>query len=162
LLVTMAACHGASLVSIFSGSQRMPVWALLGPTEITFPSDVARGFQAFYTTILKTFNMRLALDNLRNADWTSPENWYFQPAELLLAVAYGMHATRFEGPGGSRAAERTILKRAKRADRRSGRRRPGLRQHIRRWLAQPEDPFFGDLKRRYFMMDVFPENESRF
>lgn len=162
LLVTMAACHGASLVSIFGHARRMPVWALLGPTTLALPSDIRDGFQAFYRALLTSFNLNTALDALRRADRTWPESWYFQPAETLLAIAYGMHSARFDGPGGRRHAERTILKKARRADHKTGRRRPNLRHLIRQWLSQPADPFFDDLKKRFFMADLFPENAARF
>jgi hypothetical protein len=162
LLVTMAACFGASLVSVFVHSTRMPVWALLGPTTLALPSDIERGFQAFYHALLTTLDLNTALSSLRAADHTLPESWYFQPAETLFAIGYGLHAARFRGPGGRRHAERTILKKTRRNDRRAGRVRPRLRQAIRRSLSQPPGEWFADLKARFFMADLFPENVARF
>jgi hypothetical protein len=162
LLITMAACFGGSVVSVFTHAERMPVWALLGPAEQTLPSDVERGFQAFYSAILKSFNLNAALDALRAADQTLPEGWYFQPAETLFAIGYGLHRDRLLQRTSLKKWTRALHKKAKRSDRKAGRARPKLREAIRASLINPDPAFYASFKERFFMADLFPENRDRF
>lgn len=161
LVLTMAACYGAAVLKVLAGAKQMPVCAVVGPTTQVLPSDIEQGFRAFYASMIAGNDLNSAMADLRKADKSFPEGWRFDTAERLFAIAYGMHRVTMDGPGGRREAEQKLVKKARRFDRKHGQERPTLRRQARAHLSTPE-PFFQKVKRKFLMIDAFPENEERF
>ncbi len=161
LFITTATCFGASLLNTFTRASEMPMWGMLGPRTQVLPSDIERGFRAFFQAVIATLDTNTAVEALRAADRSFPDTWYLQTAELLFAIAFGLYRARHEGPGGRMEVERTLLKKVQRKDRKAGRSRPGLRSEVRKHLDDPIG-FFEHYKGKYFMINDFPDNKYRF
>ena len=158
LLVTLAACHGFNLVKALRPGDESPVWALFGPTEQVLPSDIRAGFQSFFRILLEELDLNAAIRALKEADRSYPDGWSFQNAEIFFAYIYGSYLDEHIGP-------ETLLEREEGIVRGLCERgvpdTPALRQSIRTMYAD-EHGIFGVFKRRFLMLDRFPENESRF
>jgi hypothetical protein len=158
LLVTMAACHGLNLVRTLHPGDEAPLWGVLGPDNQVMPSDIRNGFRAFYRTLITSLDLKLALDELRNADSSWPETWKFQNAELFLAHLFGEYLEKHATDDELARREDAIVKALGTCGFGDS---PALRSSIRT-AYRDDSRTFDHLKRRFLMLYRFPENESRF
>ena len=158
LVVTVAACHGFSLVSTLMPGDASPVWGLLGPNEMVLPSDIKRGFQAFYSTYLRELNLNRAIDELKRADRSWPECWTFQNAEVFFATVFGVVLEQHLAFGKSDEFETQALHRLRQAG-------VEITEEIRERLRAVARDFRGayeSTRKTFLMLDLFPHNSSRF
>lgn len=161
LLVTLAACHGLQLGKILSTTERAPLWALIGPDHQVFPSDVTRGFAAFYREFLTSLDLNAALSALRDADRSNPSTWKVQNAEVFLAYLFGEFLIQGNNPHRLRQHEDEAIAMMLRKG-------PISRVHVRE-MREKLRPVIGNfradfdrMKTRFLMLDLFPENRTRF
>jgi hypothetical protein len=162
LVVTLAACHGLSFVRALNPLEPAPVWAMFGPNEQVFQSEVDAGFGQFYSTLLDTRNLSQAVSALRSETWL-PEAWLLRSAEFFFSVVYGRVLEETSRPGERKSRERRLVTRI----RRKARKTPGavVPDDIRRRLREDindHEAHFRRYKRRFFMIDQFPDIEHRF
>jgi hypothetical protein len=157
LIVVLAACHGIHLARTLVPTDRSPVWGFIGPDDQVLPSDITRGFRAFYTTLFSSLDLTAAIRALKNADASNPETWKFQNAELFFAYMFGEYLRLYGSPDQQRRQNEEIMANLIVSDRFSS---DQLRA-IRASLGSPADEF-GRLKQTFLMLDLFPENAPRF
>ena len=76
----MAACYGLNIVRAMAPIDRAPAWAVLGPSTQVLPSDLIRGFSAFYGALLCVGDFSDALDALQANAHSWPDTWCFHNA----------------------------------------------------------------------------------
>ena len=163
LLVTLAACHGMAMVQALTPLEPSPVWGLFGPNVQVHEGEVKEGYETFYATLLDTLDVNAAVRALQTGGVWLPDAWHTRSAEFFLALIYGHYLDGRRQPGERSTAERHLVTKL----RRRARKNPSLtlptdvRQQIRR-LVSEEEPHFQRIRRRFLMLDRFPENESRF
>jgi len=160
LLITLAVCHGAHLVSVLDANEASPLLALIGPDEIIFESAVHAGYATFYRTLCRTLDLEAAFDDLRSADPTLPEAWQLYDAKWYFSVVYGYYMEKHLGPGGLRELERAIVSKARRKS--APETQVNLRPSVRHALRQDKSAYFDVLRRHFFMLEEFPDIEGRF
>jgi hypothetical protein len=162
LLVTLAVCHGLSFVKTLTPLEPSPLWGMFGPNQQVFQSDVETGFSSFYGTLLDTLNLSQAVTSLL-AKVSRPDDWLLRSAEFFFAVVYGRVLDETGRPGERIDRERRLIKRLRRAARkRQGTTFPSdMRRRVRNDIADDEG-HFQRYKRRFLMLDEFPDNERRF
>lgn len=160
LLVTMAACHGLNIVRTMNPTAQSPMWGLIGPDEIVLPSDIRRGFSAFFKTLIEELDLNEAIRALKEADHSWPDTWKFQNAELFLSIVYGRYLEELCTPAALAAREYAIVQTAI-ADGASKKQVSKLTKTIRRTF-QNEERTFKRFRKRFLLLDLFPENEIRF
>jgi hypothetical protein len=158
LLVTMAACHGLNIVRTLHPSDQSPAWGVLGPDDQVMPSDVRAGFQAFYGTLVRKLDLKLALDELRNADSSWPETWKLQTAELFLAHLFGEYLAKHATDDELQRREEAIIAALAHFHVPDS---PSLRASIHA-AYRDDEATFEHFKSRFLMLDIFPTNASRF
>jgi len=162
LVVTLAACHGLSFVRALTPLEASPVWAMLGPNEQVFQSEIEKGFATFYGVLLDTLNLSAALTALR-AEVLQPEAWLLRSAEFFFSVVFGHFLEDAARPGDRQARERKLVKKLQRRARKDPNLRLPLdiRRRVRDDIADDES-HFQRYKKRFLMLNDFPENEKRF
>ena len=161
LFVTVAACSGAYLASTITPVDRAPVWAVIGPAERVGSDEVLEAFRAFYSELLANLDANAALTALRAIEVRQNKKYVFLPAETMFKSAYRRYIEEDCSEEELRAREVETLAIA---------REIGLpdfvddavaSEAIRTRLADHR-AFFEMFRKRFFMMDIYPENEGRF
>lgn len=162
LLVVMAACNGADLAKVILPTDRAPVWAMIGPPRPVEAGRILDGFKAFYNTLLDTHDGKEALNSLNGTPDVKDWKFIFTNAEFFFISVY-------KGYLESLCTESVIAERAKKIAEKIIQDRPTNSNDKRRMLAELNDflkstqqPFFEEHKARFFMIDLFKENENRF
>jgi hypothetical protein len=163
LVVTLAACHGMAMVRALTPLEPSPVWGLFGPNEQVHEREVEDGYQKFYATLLDTLDVSAAVRALQTGGVWLPDAWHTRSAEFFLALVYGHFLDGRRQPGERIMAERRLVAKLRRRARknRSLTLPTDVRSRIRRQLGE-EELHFQRIRRRFLMLDRFPENGSRF
>ncbi len=163
LVVTLAACHGMAMVRGLTPLEPAPVWGLFGPNEQIHELEVEKGYRLFYETLLDTLDLNAAVGALQSGGVWVPDAWYFRSAEFFFAMVYGHFLDAHRRPGDRAEAVRRLVKKLRRGARRTpGHRLPkDTRRRIQVGLAD-EEKHFQRYRRRFFMLDRFPQNAGRF
>src|SRR6266853_1988798 len=106
LVVTLAACYGMGMVRGLTPLEPSPMWGLFGPTELVNESEVEKGYQLFFETLLNTLDLNAAVSALKTSGVWLPEAWYFRSAEFFFAMVYGHFLEAYRRPGERAEAER--------------------------------------------------------
>ena len=162
LVVTLAACHGASLVAVLDVNEPAPLLGLIGPACQILPSTIEAGFSAFYRVLIQTLDLDAAFASLQACDALLPEAWHFYSAEWYFELAYGYFIEHHLGSGGLGELERFVVKGARRRHRREGRLTKGLRGAVRNRIRGDQSTLFEEAKARFFMLGEFPDHACRF
>lgn len=158
LLVTMAACHGFNLIrTLPDAGDGYPVWGLIGPDEQVLPSDVRRGFQAFFTSLLRDLDLSRALDALRDGDWSWPESWRIEFAETFLSWTHAHYLRELTEEALQQREDKIVAEGARRGLVGTPDRLRALREG-----TGNHELIFKMMRQKVLMLDLFPENEERF
>jgi hypothetical protein len=158
LLVVFSLCHGAHFTSHLTPSDRAPCWGLVGPTKALKGSQLLGSFSAFYKEVFASGSGAAAVEKLNESSPKGDIDYHFTTATTFFINVYRNylkdHCT--ERAYGDRAhAIRKKLKKSNLA------KVPSIGE-LRRKLKSTQKDFFEKYKVKYFMIDLFPENENRF
>jgi len=158
LLIVLSLCHGAHFTMHLNPSDRAPCWGLVGPTRALTGPALLRSFSAFYREVFASGDAEPAIDRLNESASDGDIDYYFTTATESFINVYRKYIRSYctEKSYGERA--RLIRKQLK---------KKGISNlpsigRVRRGLRSTERDFFEKYRRKYFMVDLFPENEKRF
>lgn len=115
--VVMAACGGLYAIKPITIHEPTPFHFLLGPQVNVGAGDLREAIKAFYTGLVKTHNITVAMDNV-------PAEYKQFLAEKFAAIAYGKHLKRNGSwAGRDRWAERLASSNSSTTSNRAERRR---------------------------------------
>lgn len=160
LVVVMAACYGAHILRMATEMDRAPFWAAIGAEKEVTARHVETAFKAFYQKFFETLSGDQALTALNHQD---PKRTYqFISAEGFFLRAYrNYYNMACRGKGKTERVE-SLLTQA--LDNPVVRQRFGItrvRNFIKSYFRNDAKDF-EEFKSRYFMFDLFPENNRRF
>jgi hypothetical protein len=161
LVVVLAACNGAHLIKVSIKMDRAPFLAIIGPeTEIT-AGDAQKDFAAFYNSFFQNLDGDTAINALNGGAERHHRKYHFISAAGLFIRAYRTYyKSHCIGKGRRERVEGLVTEAMKNPDVK----RKGIkwaREKMKAGLAA-EDEHFDKLKKRYFFVDCFPENVTRF
>ena len=157
LLVVLGTCYGGHLAQIIQIVDRAPCWALIGPTSTVAPRELMFGYGAFYLEFLSSLSGDRAVNTVTS--WQLADGrYYFFPAGGFFRLAYAKylrdHCTDQALTARATGMQQKLSERGMRSP-------PGIGR-LRRKLKKVEQPAFEKYLRQFFMMDLYPENETRF
>lgn len=157
LLIVMASCYGGYLGQIVLPTDRAPCWGFIGPTDTVYPDELLSTFNAFYGKLLASLDGDESLAAL-SARKLRFGGYYFTTAVNFFKRAYTGYLKEY-------CSESALEERAKSMSRKlrkmGSQHRPG-KGAMKRLLKRTEAPSFEKYHRQFFMIDLFPENASRF
>ena len=157
LFVVLSACYGAYLTTIVLPTNRAPCFGLVGPTKVLGAEYLLRSFSRFYQELLASGSGSEAVKQLNLDTGESGLNYSLTDAETFFTMVnekyFGRYCTNSQYD--KRATE--IIEQLK-AMGKSAPRIGWIKKHYRRTQKQ----YFEKLKTRFFMIDLFPENATRF
>jgi len=167
LFVVLAACKGLWGTKMSLPSERAAFQVLLGPIRSVTEGEVATAIQAFYRSAFAERNGDKAVDAMNAA--VGPATPTFGPVSAAMGfkmVYQEWLATRFTPEAIDRTVEdmnaaRGAILLALNGGERSQEQVEADRIRIRAELENHEG-HFQEFRSRYFMIDLFPENDARF
>jgi hypothetical protein len=159
MLLTLAACYGIYLTQISKTTEAAPFWGLVAPVKPIKSRDLEISFQSFYEEILTSQNGDIALKKLNETYGDEKPRYAFWPCVLIFREAYrSYYKNHCIGKPFKRRIEDLVSK-----VRIANRTIPikQLRRDVKNKLKN-HDEYFSECRRKFFMIDRFPENDIRF
>lgn len=157
LFVLMAACQGSHLTQIVQPIARAPVWGLVGPMRDITAGEIQTDFRAFYDEFFMSRNGRRALERLNNAPVGPTWRYAYFTARFLFRIVFQEYLKACATPTALKEREDLLVRQIV-----GERPAPAeLRESLRAALAN-HDVHFQRMRREFFMIDLFPENDKRF
>jgi hypothetical protein len=157
LLIVLAACYGGYLGQIILPTERAPCWALIGPTDKVLPHELLSGFGSFYSIFLGTLDGDKSLESL-TAKKLKSGRYSFTSAGGFFRIAYANYLANY-------CTSDELDKRAAKLSRKLRKMgtavRPG-KGAIRRLMRRTEESSYEKYYKKFFMIDLYPENAARF
>ena len=167
MTVVLAACEGFWGLKMLQPGERAAFLSLLGPTPPISAGKLAKACMAFYRSIFQGRNGNAALKAMNDTIGSPKPTFVWMNAETAFVAAYRAYLTMYRSP--ERSAQRVdeLVKQV--AAKFRAERGVGMWAHeIERVRAdvraktEAHEEFFNDFRRRYFFIDLFPENDERF
>jgi len=157
----MSSCKGAYLIKAVDPTDRAPLWGLIGPTEDQYNTDLEAGYSRFYSEFLSSLDGRKALEALNNEVVGQPWRFHFYNARFIFRVVFHGYLKQY---GTSEVLDRREKKIIDEFKKTKGEPQCGweeLRKQLRGDLENHEEQFTR-FSRKFFMLDLYPENTARF
>jgi hypothetical protein len=161
LLVTLASCFGGYLARALLPIHRAPVWGLVGPKQSEDGPILLRDYSTFYTELVMTRNGRAALEKLNGGPPSPAWRYSFIPAEYMFKMTYRKYLE-------TEGTEEAINRRAQANTRQAALLNPVVAANYAYFLADAKRllrdhrSFFDRYRKKFFMVDLVPENDTRF
>ncbi|MBW7471701.1 hypothetical protein [Marinobacter sp. F4218] len=160
LVITLAVCQGIHLIKSASKPDGAPFSILIGPDQQENSGDLEEAFNAFYSEFFESLDGDKAMEAL-NSKSGETKKFHFTSAAGIFARAFCSYYKKFcKGSGKKKRADYLVSRLMKSAD---------VKEKGREWARQQvnesldEGDFgFELLRRRFFFMDQYPENEEKF
>ncbi|MBY5940999.1 MULTISPECIES: hypothetical protein [unclassified Halomonas] len=161
VVIVVAACNGIHLINVCTQLDRAPFWAIIGPEEKVMDLEVKRDFAAFYRKFFESLNGDDAMLALNRGVQGRDRPYHFLTSIGLFKRAYiAYHRTSCQGKG-KQARIENLVTQAMKDPKCKALGVNEVRRRIKDRLAQ-EEHHFQNLKKRFFLMDLYPKNATRF
>ena len=87
LIIVLGSCYGGHLGEIIYLTDRVPCWALIGPTHEVFPNELISNFSDFYTELLRSLDGNNSLKALQSTPLKTG-GYFFTTAIGFFQLAY--------------------------------------------------------------------------
>ncbi|WP_020161423.1 hypothetical protein [Methylobacter marinus] len=161
VVIVVAACNGIHLINVCTQLDRAPFWAVIGPEDEVMDLEVKRDFAAFYRKFFESLNGNDAILALNRGVQGQDRPYHFLSSIGLFKLAYiAYHRTSCQGKG-KQARIEDLVTQAMKDPKCKALGVSEVRRRIKEGLAQ-EDRHFQNQKKRFFLMDLYPDNAIRF
>jgi hypothetical protein len=168
LVVVLAACEGFHGVQMLQPDRRAAAFrGLLAPHIEVSTGDMQKAFLAFYRTLFARLDADAAFKAMNDAVDTSQDTFWLISAEDAFKTVNRSHFEEHCTPEAlARRRDRLMSRLARRCRAQTG--LDPSQQLAEEWLAQAtahlldQRGLFERLRREYFFINTFPENDARF
>jgi len=161
LMIVIAACNGAHLIKVSTKLDAAPFWAIIGPEVEVTAGHIQENFGKFYESFFSDLDGDKAISVLNGGAAQSDRTYHFLTAAGLFSRAYRTYyKSHCVGKGRKKRIEQLVTE-AMKNPRVKARGVAWARQQVKQGLAS-EDQHFDKLRKRFFFIDQFPENDARF
>lgn len=160
LLITLAACKGVYLTKIVNPTDHTPFWGLIAPSDDISQGRIDSDYKSFYETLLFSLRGDKALAQI--ADPTAANRAYsFIHCINLYKRAYTSYYQQFCSRKNRQSQTERLITRIRTTP--WGNQFPPkeLRKRIKNERGDPKTNF-EKFRKIFFMIYLYPENESRF
>jgi len=161
LMIVIAACNGAHLIKVSTKLDAAPFWAIIGPEIEVTAKHIQDNFGRFYESFFTDLDGDKAIGILNQESSHSDRIYHFLSAAGLFSRAYrAYYRSDCIGKGKQQRIEYLVTEAMKNPD--VQKRGVGwARQQVKNGLAH-EDQHFDKLRKRFFFIDQYPDNDGRF
>lgn len=161
LLVTLGACRGLALAKTLTPTNPAPATIIIGPDSDVSAGLIARGYQAFYEILLGDLDAGEAYKALRGYTSNNRPVFGALPARLVFLYVLSRYFQRHTSSEAILHRSNAILGRIGALTNVDPPTRSVQRDHVQTLLLDRRGTLEA-YKRLFFMLDLFPENRSRF
>lgn len=158
LNLTMAVCFGNYFLgSSLNPMEPSPIAGFIGSFEEIFEDDFVPRFDEFYTELRESLNLDVAIGAMMNQNRQFVNGFSYIDARRIFSEVYNRHLEE-------EFTEKTLEKRYLKAKERNGK-LPSSHLEFEAFVKlafRNRNKYFEIHKRNFFMIDEFPENETRF
>ncbi|GAA0231210.1 hypothetical protein [Marinomonas primoryensis] len=161
LMIVIAACNGAHLINVSTRLDAAPFWAIIGPEVEVTAGHIQDNFSRFYESFFSDLDGDKAIGMLNEEAEHQDRTYHFLSAAGLFSRAYrAYYKSHCVGKGKKERIERLVSEAMKNPNVKK-RGVAWARQQVKKGLAS-EDQHFDKLRKRFFFIADFPENDARF
>ncbi|UBU50191.1 hypothetical protein LCW13_08090 [Cobetia amphilecti] len=161
LMIVIAACNGAHLIKVCTKLDAAPFWAIIGPEIEVTAGHIQDSFGRFYESFFSDLDGDKAIAILNEGAEKQNRTYHFLSAAGLFSKAYrAYHDSYCVGKGGQERIEYLVTEALKNINVK----KQGVtwaRQQVKKGLVS-NDQEFDKLRKRFFFISDYPENNERF
>jgi hypothetical protein len=86
LFVSFASCYGAYIFNVVDPSEYSPFFGYIGAPAEIYPSEIEASFNAYFETLLRTFDFNIAVDALNLANPKGPHRFVVYSTEQIFDI----------------------------------------------------------------------------
>lgn len=158
LLLVLSMCSGGHFIKELGPNDRAPCWGMVGPTDTIAGRMLLTDFSSFYQEFFKTLSGDSAIKKLNSEKRDSDTDYLFTTAIAFFKTVYADYLKKYCTHNLYRERAQALRKKLKKQKKSN---LPNIGRIIRDYKSQ-EKYMFEKYKTKYFMIDLFPENENRF
>jgi len=161
LMIVIAACNGAHLIKVSTKLDAAPFLAIIGPEVEVTAGHIKDNFGRFYESFFTDLDGDKAIGILNQQADHSDRTYHFLSAAGLFSRAYrSYYRSHCVGKGKQQRIEFLVTEAMKNPD--VQKRGVGwARKQVKMGLAH-EDQHFDRLRKRFFFIEQYPDNDGRF
>lgn len=156
LVAVISACDGSALAGAVRVTERAPVWGLIGPNRKMFASDLETAFIAFYETYLRTESSEEAADAMRATDCEG--TFMVMSSEAIYRIVLAAYRANYGSREVCLERARNMLAQAQE----QGIELPQSAEEIAEMMERLDPEIIEEYRRKFFMIDLYPEHAERF
>lgn len=161
LMIVIAACNGAHLIKVSNKLDAAPFWAMIGPNVEVTAGQLQNNFGQFYESFFFDLNGDKAITILNEGATHQDRTYHFYSAAGIFSKAFReYYKNHCVGKGKKVRVEHLVSELMKNPDTML-RGVAWARKQVKKTLAS-EDQYFDMVRKRYFFINQFPENDKRF
>jgi hypothetical protein len=161
LFLTLGVCMGGYLMQIAKPLRPSPFWGFIGSFEILYNNDILIRYNEFYTVLLSSLDLNKAFDALKTVNTGIPADYRFINTESLFQRIYQKYSdSQFSQQAiKSRFEEALKLENINFKDRNQ---KNSFFIKFQSELLRSKKEFFEKHKSTFFMVDLYPDNSSKY
>ncbi len=161
LMIVLAACNGAHLIKVATKMDRAPFWAIIGPEVEVTAGELEKNFGEFYKVFFDKLDGDAAIEALNQGVTRQDRKYHFLSSIGLFIKAYTKYYMDYCRGKGKRDRVENLVTQAMQDSQVRHRGVNWARKKVKQGLGA-KDAHFNKMKNRFFFIDLFPENASRF
>lgn len=162
LCVFAGLCHGWHMIDFLRPTDRSPVFALVGPSKAVSAGRLLDAMKLLYGELLTPpHDLRTALDVANGSSVVGDWEFRWMSAELMLCHIFRSYVEDVSRDGVQEGRVSRLVADLARAQGLDALQTTELRAAISSELDDHE-AWFNRYRERFLLLDLFPENESRF
>jgi len=161
VFITLAVCYGAYLLKTSHIHNRAPFWGIIGSFDTISTSDLMIRYNKFYQSFLNDFKLDQAIKILHESNQDIPSTYRYITSEQIFIKIYSKHFAESFTESAIKNRINDLLKENCRKINDKNEKARIYSKHKAR-LFSTKEQFFEEHKKKFFMIDLYPENEKRF
>lgn len=160
LIVVLAACYGMHVLNLATAPDRAPFWAAIAPEKEVYAGHVQTAFGAFYAELFEELDGDAAMTALNQQDEQRVYH-IFTIRRFFLQAYRQYNLATSHGKGYKNRVEDLVSQAMNDPEIKRSFGITEVRKQVKNRLRRPHEDF-ERMAHRYFMLDLYPENATRF
>lgn len=161
--ISLATCYGAEIFSIIKPSDRAPFYGFIGNWDIIYNVNIEISFTNFFKSFLPELDI---LDGIRelNRENSGIENYRIYTSQYVFERIYKTYEDKYYSPKEFKKRVYLVVQSAIKELKKNEKAYDisKLKKNAINYLIQERENIKDNWRIRFYMIDLFPENEERF
>jgi len=159
--LSLATCFGAYIYYIIRPWDRCPFYGFIGPWDTINIIDLQASYEKYFDTLFDNFDLKAAVEQLNLDNPRKPVDYKLYTSKEVFDRVYNNYDKNFEDKQKFESRVQEIVDEAVRQNN-SPLSMDYFKVTAEKLLTETRDKYKMHYRGRFFMTDLFPENEERF